>query len=163
MRIKQSTFAAFIDFRKAYDSVSRDHLWTKLSRLGLPFQSKVHTALRNLYENIKCNVRVNESSTAWFNVPIGLQQGCVLSSLLFNLYINDLVINLKQLCPGIPIGGENVVSLMYADDLVLLARNERDLQHMLEVVNQWCSVWNVTLNSDKSQIVHFRPSELYKV
>ena len=49
------------------------------------------------------------------------------------------------------------MSLMYADDLVLVARKERDLQHMLEVVNQWCSVWNVTVNSDKSQIVHFRP------
>ena len=82
-------------------------------------------------------------------MSIGLRQGCVLSSLLFNLYVNDLVINLKQLCSSIPIGGENVVSLMYADDLVLLARNERDLQHMLEAVNQWCSVWNVTVNSDK--------------
>ena len=49
------------------------------------------------------------------------------------------------------------VDLQYADDLVLFGRNERDLQHMLEVVNQWCSVWNVTVNSDKSQIVHFRP------
>ena len=107
---------AFIDFRKAYDSVNRDHLWTKLSRRGLPFQSKVHTALRNLYENIKCNARVNGSSTEWFNVSIRLRQGCVLSSLSFNLYINDLVINLKQLCSGIPIGDENVVSLMYADD-----------------------------------------------
>ena len=48
-----------------------------------------------------------------------------------------------------------MLSLMY--DLVLLARNERDLQHMLEVVNQWCSVWNVTVYTDKSQIVHFRP------
>ena len=45
MRIKQSNFAVFIDFQKVYDSVNRDHLWTKLSRLGLPFQSKVHTAL----------------------------------------------------------------------------------------------------------------------
>ena len=86
---------------------------------------------------------MNGSSTEWFNVSIGLRQGCVLSSLSFNLYINvnDLVINLKQLCSGIPIRGENVVSLKYADYLVLLARNERDLQHMLEVVNQWCSVW----------------------
>ena len=46
---------------------------------------------------------------------------------------------------------------MYADDLVLLARNERDLQLMLVVVHPWCSVWNITVNSDKSQIVHFTP------
>jgi hypothetical protein len=153
---RQGTFAAFIDFRKAYDSVNRGKLWGKLCQLGLPYETKMHAALRGIYENVKCNVRIHGCNTDWFDVTVGLRQGCILSPILFNMYINDLVINLKQLCSGIPVGGENVVSLMYADDIVLLARNERDLQRMLDVLGQWCMKWNINVNPAKSEIIHFR-------
>lgn len=43
------------------------------------------------------------------------------------MYVNDLIVNLNQLCNGISIGGENVPSLLYANDVVLLATNEGDL------------------------------------
>ncbi len=94
-------------------------------------------------KNVKCNVQIHGCNTEWFNVTVGLRLGCILSPILFNMNINDLVIHLKQLCSGIPVGGENVVSLMYADDIVLLASKERDLQRMLDVLDQWCMQWNM--------------------
>ena len=75
--------------------------------------------------NIKCNVRVNGSNTEWFNVSVTLQQGCFMSSVLFNMYITYLVINVLHISSGIPIGDENVVSLMCADHSVLFARSDR--------------------------------------
>jgi hypothetical protein len=45
---------------------------------------------------------------------------------------------------------------MYADDLVLLARNERDLQAMLHTLYNWCTKWQVEINMDKSNVMHFR-------
>ena len=45
---------------------------------------------------------------------------------------------------------------MYADDIALLADDEDNRQDMLNVLNDWCKVWNVTVNLDKSQIMHFR-------
>lgn len=106
-------------------------LWDKLVKIGISKNCYFLKAVQGLYKDIKCAVKVNESETDWFDVTTGLRQGCLLSPLLFNLYINDLVFSIKSSCNSIPIGGENVSLLMYADDLVLLARNENDLKKML--------------------------------
>ena len=45
---------------------------------------------------------------------------------------------------------------MYADDLVLLADNEIDLQLMLDNLSNWCLANHMLINPSKSQIVHFR-------
>ena len=157
---KQNTFAAFIDFKQAYDSISRNLLWKKLQNVGINGNSKFFQALRGIYDNVRCSVKVNGKLSEWFPVTNGLKQGCLLSPLLFNLYINDLVLKIKSSCNGITIGDENVCLLMYADDLVLLARNERDLQSMLDVLNNWCDEWKICINPDKSQIVHFRQKSI---
>ena len=106
-----------------------------------------------MYENVSCCVKVNGFKTNWFEVTTGLKQGCLLSPLLFNMYVNDLVESIKEKSTGVPIGDENVCVLMYADDLVLLARNEKDLQNMLDSLHKWCCKWTLSVNSVKSDIV----------
>ena len=107
---RQSTFTAFIDFTKAYDSINRDLLFHKLVDLGL--SSRIHQAIRSLYDNVKCCVRINGMKTEYFEVTCGLKQGCTLSTLLFNLYVNDLVIKINSLDIGIEIDGEKVAILL---------------------------------------------------
>ena len=46
--------------------------------------------------------------------------------------------------------------LAYADDIVLLAKSERDLQRLLNCASNWCNKWRVIINCDKSKIMHFR-------
>ena len=53
--------------------------------------------------------------------------------------------------------GYNLSILLFADDIVLLSRNENDLQVMLDFVNEWCEKWRMIVNRDKTNIVHFRP------
>ena len=153
---KHNLFAAFIDFKKAYDGINRELLWSKLIGIGIHPDGKFLKALKGIYNNVKCAVKVNGHLTNWFPVSNGLKQGCLLSPILFNLYINDLVTTIKQSCSGLSIGGENVCTLMYADDLVLLAKNENDLQSMLDALSSWCEQWQISINSDKSEVVHFR-------
>lgn len=90
---KQSTFCAFIDFRKAFDSVNRNLLWRKLTDIGMP--TKMLAAVRSLYKDVSACVRVNGLYTDWFNVESGLRQGCSLSTILFNIFLNDLAMLLK--------------------------------------------------------------------
>ena len=78
-------------------------------------------ALATLYENVSCCVRLNGFKTDWFTVTCGLKQGCNISTILFNFYINDVVEKIKATGKGIDIGEEKVSVLLYADDLVLLA------------------------------------------
>ena len=94
--------------------------------------------------------------TNWFGVKSGLKQGCSLSPVLFNLYINDLVLKINALGKGIKIDDESVSILLYADDVVLLAENETDLKSMLNVLDDWCNTNKLSINPSKSNIVHFR-------
>ena len=155
---RQSTFAAFIDFTKAYDSINRDLLFRKLSDMGIT--GRIHKAITSLYDNVKCCVRINGLKTGYFEVSCGLKQGCTLSTLLFNLYVNDLVIKINSLDIGIEIGDEKVAILLYADDLVLVSSSEDDLQILLQELNTWCQNNGIKINEQKSNVIHFRPTNI---
>mgnify|MGYP001550092332 CR=1 FL=1 len=88
-------------------------------------------AIKSLYKNVSSCVSVNGHVIDWFSVSTGLRQGCSLSSVLFNFYINDLAILLIYMNIGIDIVNEKVFFLLYADDIVLICENENDLQMML--------------------------------
>ena len=132
---KKDTFACFIDFRKAFDCVDRDLLWGKLrERYGL--EGNILNALMALYSRVNCAVDVNHDLTEWFDVSCGVKQGCILSPTLFAMYIDDLVDTLKRTNAGIECGDCVVTSLLYADDIVLLAPDEGSLQSLLNAVEE---------------------------
>lgn len=105
---------------------------------------------------LECSVRLNGNMTDWFNVDSGLKQGCILSSIMFNIYVNSLIDDINALNIGIDIDNEKLAILLYADDVVLLAENEKDLQKMLDVLNFWCKNNALYVNVNKSKIMHFR-------
>ena len=57
---------------------------------------------------------------------------------------------------GDNINGEKLSILLYADDIVLLAENERDMQSLLDIILECCKVNKIHINQDKSKLVHFR-------
>ena len=64
-------------------------------------------------------------------------------------------------CAGGVQFGESLLSrLLYADDLVILAENEETMQALLKKVGDWCSVWGINVNSNKSAVLHFRQPTL---
>ena len=94
--------------------------------------------IKAIYSQVECAIKLNGHMTEWFSVNSGLKQGCVLSPMLFNVFINSLVTDIKALDIGINSDGEKVGILLYADDIVLIAENESDLQLLLDVLNIWC-------------------------
>ena len=83
-------------------------------------------------------MRVNNLVTDWFDVSCGLRQGCCLSPLLFNLFINDLALRIKALGKDVHVDDQHVSILLYADDVVLMADNAQNLQSMFDLLNDWC-------------------------
>ena len=148
------TFAAFIDFKTAYDKTNRNLLFSKLLQNGI--SGRFYDAIKTIYAEVKSCVRINGLKTNWFDINCGLKQGCLLSPIFFNLYVNDIVQSLSELGVGIDIGGEKLSILLYADDIVLLAESESDLQKMLDVLNVWVSNNSMVVNFLKSNVVHFR-------
>ena len=84
---KFSTFCTFVDFKKAYYSISRNNLWSKLMTIDI--KGKMMTAIKSLYSNVSSCVRINNYYTDGFDVSAGLRQGCCLSPIFFNLYVDD--------------------------------------------------------------------------
>ena len=151
------TFVTFVDFSKAYDRISREHLWYKLRQIGLNGDSNILRALQALYNDVKCTVRVNSELSDYFNVNCGLKQGCVVSPLAFNLYINDLITEINNMGLGVNVSGKKVSMLLYADDIVLLSNTAGDLQKLLTALGQWCERWGLLVNPSKTKIMQFRP------
>lgn len=158
--LKQSTFVSFIDLSKAYDRIGRNLLWHKLESLGL--NGTFINAIKSLYEGVRAAVRVNGSLTDWFDVGVGLKQGCALSPVLFNIYLNDLIQEIKDMGLGVTVNGEKVSILGYADDIVLMAESEEDLQDMLNRLDQWCDTWAMKVNTSKTKVIHFRPRSVVR-
>lgn len=159
-KLKKSTFCAFIDFKKAYDTINRPILWNRLSNIGI--SGKMFLAIKSLYASVRSCVRLNSYRTEWFDVNCGLRQGCVLSPLLFNLFLNDLAIFLQSLGLGVKVGDETVCIMLYADDIVILAECEANLQLLLNGLYEWCGRNDMTVNIAKSNVVHFRQNSIPK-
>ena len=73
------------------------------------------------YRSLTCEVKVGEMMSDSFAVSRGLRQGCILSPLLFSIYVNSLVEKLRGVGVGVQSRGRMVTALLYADDAVLLA------------------------------------------
>jgi hypothetical protein len=111
-----------------------------------------------MYSEVQSCVQVNQKKTDFFDIDTGLRQGCILSPLLFNLFINDLAVKIKELNLGVQAAGKEKISLlMYADDIVLIADNAHDLQCMIDEVYEFSrkNRFELNLEKDKTHVVVF--------
>ncbi len=99
-----------------------------------------------LYKDIKCSVKINGHYREWFNVSVGLKQGCLIFPMLFNLYIDDLISEIKDLNCRVYTEDEIISILLYTDDIALIATNEVDLQNILDKLSEWCLHWKFMVN-----------------
>jgi len=72
------------------------------------------------------------------------------------LFINDLAEEIKRSGIGVDFHGVTISLLLYADDVVLLAEAESDLQNLILILNSWCKRWRLNVNKSKTQIMHIR-------
>ena len=86
---------------------------------------------------------------------IGLRQGCVLSPLLFNIYIDDMKNIFTGDCDPVDLDGTLINHLLYADDLIVMSNTSGGLKRSLEKIEEFCSIWKLTINIDKSKCMVF--------
>ena len=149
--VGNNTYAFFVDFSCAFDKISRNCLFYKLSCTGL--SSKMIRLLRNSYENTTSRIWDGTSFSEPFIFNDGVKQGCILSPLLFSLYVNDLA---NELPGGVNVAGTNIKILLYADDIVILSDSATELQKMIDTLHTYCTTWKLTVNLSKSKIMIFR-------
>ena len=83
---QKNIYLCFIHCAKAFDCVDHDKLWKVLREMGIP--DHLTCLLRNMYAGQEATVRNIYGKTDWFKIEKRVQQGCLLSPCLFNLYVS---------------------------------------------------------------------------
>ena len=128
--------------------------------MSIGISGKILDAIQSLYERVQCTVKVNDLFSPWFPVTHGVKQGCKISPTLFSIFINDLAQEINRLNCGVNLDGTIISVLLYADDIVLIAPTEENLQLMLDTMNSWCKKWKLTVNQEKTKVIHFRTASV---
>ena len=87
--LSRDLYVCYVDFRKAFDSIWREGLWKVMKNLGYP--DKIVRILESLYSGTFSTVRVGAGMTEWFETVVGVLQGCILSPLLFNIFLEVIM------------------------------------------------------------------------
>jgi len=148
---QQPVFMCFVDFRKAFDSVSHEKLWFLMLEMGYP--PHLVQILASLYKRQRAKVKVAGTLSRDFAVNKGVRQGCVLSPYLFNIMAEMVM---RKVDGGFLIGGRQVSNLQYADDIVLLASSEAELQLLLDKLDNVSQEFGLLINVDKTKVLAMR-------
>lgn len=147
-------YCAFIDFRKAYDSINRDLLWEALQGMGV--HGSFLDSLKQMYGHVEMRVKLDGRLGRPFAAPFGVKQGDPLSPLLFGLYMDRLEQYMLSVCRDLGARlteSQRVSLLLYADDLVLLAESPEELQRLLDALHSFTVSNHMTVNVSKSAIL----------
>ena len=111
-----------------------------------------------MYKNSHCAMKIQNKVTDFFKCEKGVRQGCPLSPILFNIFINTLALDLDNSSTDsleLP-NGSRISCLMYADDvMILISKSREGLQNLLDSVNTFCNKWKMTVNPTKSKCILF--------
>lgn len=157
-RVGRNYHIAFLDLRKAFDSVNWDCLWDQVEEAG--FGGKLLRLLKGLYANSRERVSFGEATTCWLSRTRGVHQGCVLSPLLFAIFVRGVLKDLSERGVGIDFGdGDFCPGMFFADDLVLFGRIHEEVSVMLGLVYEAFANLKLELNDEKSKILCMRGLE----
>ena len=107
----------------------------KFLELVIPYH--LACLLRNPNAGQEATVRTRHGTTEWFKIGKGVDQGCILSPCLFNLYAEHTMRNARpdEAQGGIKIARRNINNLRYADHTSLMAESE-ELKSLLMKVKE---------------------------
>ena len=141
----------FLDVSKAFDRVYHEGLLFKLASFGI--SGSLLRWFKSYLSNRKQRVIINGQESDWQHTTAGVPQGSILGPLLFLVFVNDIVDNLKT------------TPFIFADDTSLMEAIS-DPRHSFVKANQdlatlskWASQWQVTFNALKTEymIISLKP------
>ena len=158
----RKTFLAFVDVRKAYDTVWRDGLLHKLWQRGI--RGSMWALCGAFLTRTSARARVNGCFTQSWDEENGVRQGAILSPLEFIVFLDDLYDALIAAYPGVLLGTDRDAPrlhvLFYADDIAIFAESESDMHAALAALQSWASKWRLrfSIGPEKSAVMELFPN-----
>jgi len=130
--------------------VDRGKLGEMLRKAGV--KERLRRRIMETYKETRNIIKIGEEITGEFWTKEGVRQGCPLSPTLFNTYIMDLESEMeKEQTGGIVIGRKKFWTILYADDIKLLATSEREFKGLMKRFERYIERKGLLINPDKSK------------
>ena len=140
-------FVCYIDYKKAFDKIKHVALSKMHAEYNVP--NEEIRLISSIYDYQEAQIRIN---TSLFR-KVEIKQGCILSPIVFNMYSEEVVNKALENDKGIVINGKGFTNIRYADDTVILADSEQNLQRMLNNIVRVCKDFGMELNDKKTKVM----------
>ena len=149
-RVKESFGVLGIDMSKAFDTISRHRLLTILASF---LENDEVTNISYLLRNTSLEVRLPGGKSEQFQTNRGTPQGDSLSPVLFVIYLEAVLREVRQIiCArpdlGLPTGTE------YADDVDFLSSDCKRIQELLPDIAKCLKTWDLNINESKTELTN---------
>ena len=99
-------------------------------------------------------IRIEGEDSEPGKIGRGVRQGCPLSPLLFNIYIEELVKEaMEKINDGVKVGGKLVKALRFADDQAMVASSQGGLQRMMNALTEVSLDYGMKINTKKTKVM----------
>ena len=146
--LNSDVYLTTLDTKQAFDSVWLPGVFYKLTKLGV--KGTMWLLIKDMHTNMSSCVSVNGLKSPFFNVQQGIRQGGVISTWIYNLFINELLEELTESNRGAQIISLTTGSTTLADDICLAATSPSKMQNLLDTVNRYSNRYRYQMNASKS-------------
>ena len=141
-------YVCSLDAEKCFDSMCHNSLFYKLIDV-LP---RNHWMLcYRWYKQLRATVKWKGTYSADFTITKGTHQGSILSPYIFNIFINDLLLELHESNYGVAIGDVHFNSFAYADDVTVFSSTAIGLQRLIDKCYAYSQKWRFKFGIKKTK------------
>ena len=153
-------FSCSLDMSKAFDCLNHFTLINKLIEMGLP--SNVISVVKVMYFNQSCYTNYNHAFSGSNSIHNGIRQGGILSGILFNIYVNELITKANKTDYGCKLNFRHFAVTAYADDIFVTSASQSGLQKLIYMIETELNNLNLELNSSKCKAIKFCSGSFHK-
>lgn len=150
-------YIAAIDFKKAFDFVSRDKLI--LAMIHYKIDSKIIECVKEIYSKDKTRIRVNDNKEIDMEITNGIKQGCTRSTTLFKLITYMILEKLQRNGGGYSDSQVRLNTLFFADDGLQMSTSREEAENNIKDLIEASESCGLELNKEKSSFVLFNVKE----
>ena len=149
LKERTDVYMVTFDASAAFDKINTYGLLSKLVDKGVPFN--VVETLLSWFGKKYAYVRLNECYSDYIEINSGIKQGGLMSPILYNVYVDELMKILMKSELGYTLGGRSYCALFYADDITLLRGSISKMQKMLNICNEYGKKYGFNFNENKTK------------